>query len=132
MALGPDETVCRQEYIETMRARMEADSPGSGKNMDDPDVQKTFNTFGQVLYRVATIHAETQSDETTDADYWKWVAAVSDWQSAMAVWQNGVRQAFSSWAPVTPGDQALRNAVLQLASPGPAPTPPNGLKGRLR
>jgi hypothetical protein len=132
MALGPDETICKQEYIETMRARMEADNPGSGKNMDEPDVQKTFDTFAQVLYRVATLHAETRSDATTDAHYWSWIAAVGDWLSAMAVWQNGIRQAFTSWAPVHPVDQALQSAVLQLASPGPVPAPPSALRGKVQ
>jgi hypothetical protein len=131
MALGPDETICKQEYIETMRARMEADSPGSGKNMDDLDVQKTFDTFAQVLYRVATVHAETRSDAATDTDYWAWVNGVNAWLSAMAAWQSGVHKAFSDWAPVAPIDQALRNAVLALADPPAVPPPPSAMKGKV-
>ena len=131
MALGPDETICRQEYIETMRARMEADNPGSGKNMDDPNVQKTFDTFAQVLYRVATVHAETQSDASTDTPYWSWVNGVNAWLSAMAAWQSGVHTAFSNWAPVGAADQALRNAVLALSDPPPVPLPPSAIKGKV-
>ena len=131
MALGPDETICKQEYIETMRARMEADNPGSGKNMDDPDVQKTFDTFAQVLYRVATVHTETRSDDSTDTDFWNWVAGVAAWMGAMATWQTGVQQAFLAWAPTASVDQALRNALLQVASPGPVPAAPAAIKGKL-
>ena len=132
MALGPDETICKQEYIETMRTRMEADSPGSGKNMDDPDVQKTFDTFAQALYRVATLHAETRSDNGTDPGYWNWVGAVTAWMGAMAAWQSGVRHAVSAWAPAPGTDQALRNALLQLGSPGPVPAPPTAITGKLQ
>ena len=132
MALGPDETICKQEYIETMRTRMEADSPGSGKNMDDPDVQKTFDTFAQALYRVATVHAESRSDNGTDPGYWHWVGAVTAWMGAMAAWQSGVRHAVSAWAPAPGTDQALRNALLQLGSPGPVPAPPTAITGKLQ
>lgn len=132
MSLGPNETICKQEYIAAMRARMEADQPGSGANMDNPDVQKTFDSFGLALYRVMTVQAETKSNAAADAAFWAWIAQVNAWLGAMSVWQKGVAQAFSNWNAVTPQETALKTAITSIASP-PAPpvSPPVSLKGKI-
>ena len=133
MSLGADNAVCKQEYIDTMRARMEADKPGSGVNLDNPDVQKTFESFGQAFYRIATVHAETLSDSGADADFWTWINQVSGWLGALATWQVGVAHAFANWSAVGVADQALKSAVTALATPGSPPSPaPTLLRGRIR
>ena len=81
---------------------------------------------------VATVHAESRSDNGTDPGYWNWVGAVTAWMGAMAAWQSGVRHAVSAWAPAPGTDQALRNALLQLGSPGPVPAPPTAITGKLQ
>jgi hypothetical protein len=132
MGLGTDNTICTSEFIEAMRAKLEAEEPGSGKDMDNPDVQKNFVPFGQAVYRIATVRADLASDATADAVFWQWVSDVNTWLKGLSAWQKGVAQAFSAWSPTLPAEVNLRSALIAVAQPGPPPAvAPSGLKGKI-
>ena len=132
MGLGSDEETCKNEFIEAMRARLEAEEPGSGANVDEPAVQENLGALGLAVFSILTVHAETISNLSTDNDFWQWVADVNTWLSELENWQQGVAQAFASWTPVQPAEQDLKTALLAVPSPGSAPTQaPTTLKGKI-
>lgn len=128
-----DRTKVKDEFVEAMRARLEADQAGSGENAKHPDVQKNFDALGWAVIRTLTVQAETFSDAGRDAAFWNWVAAVNAWLKALSAWQVGVSNAFKNWAPATPAETNLKNAVVGVAAPGPPPTTaPAAMKGGVR
>lgn len=119
MSLGPDNTICKKEFVEAMR-------PIAGNNVDLPQINPNFGALGLAIYNIATIDAETTSDKTIDAAFWQWVAALD-------AWQQGVVQAFSNWQPTQPDGQALKAAILAVPTPQSASAPaPTGLKGKIK
>lgn len=131
MPLGSDNTVCKMEFVEAMRARLAIDDPALAATVDKPGAQKNLGAMGQAVFRIATEHAQTVSDPATDAAFWAWLLAVNSWLVGAAKWQQDVRAAFNSYAPATPAEQALRNAVLGATLPGNPPVPPAALRGRI-
>jgi len=145
--LGADSTFCAGAFIEAMRAPLLAEQAAAeaagetekaealakaAANLDDPQVRKNIAPFGEAVFQIVAVRARTASDATTDAQFWQWVAAVGAWLAALSNWRAGVTQAFTNWAAATPSEQALRNAVIGVASPGPPPgPPPPGLLGRV-
>jgi hypothetical protein len=113
MALGADNTVCKQEFVNAMR-------PIAGKNVDLAEVQANLGALGQAVFRIVAGHAETSSSNSQDAVFWAWIEYVD---TVLATW----RQAFGSWAPTQPAEQALKASLLNTL---PARPPrPTGLKG---
>ena len=132
MGLGPDNEICKTEFVEAMRARLEAETPGSGINVDRDDVKPNLAALGLAVYRIATVHADTISDSTTDATFWQWVSDVNAWLSKLSTWQKGVAQAFAAWTPTLPAEQALKTALIAVADPGSPPaSAPTALKGEI-
>lgn len=131
MSLGPNNAIAATEFVEAMRARLIAQDPALGPNVDDPAVRPNLEALGQAVYRIATVHAETVSDAGSDAQFWAWVNGVQTWVTALAAWQTGVRAAFNAWTPTLPAEQALRAALLAVAvppaPPGAAPTAQRGV-----
>ncbi len=133
MSLGPDNTICTNEFVGAMRERLEADKPGSGANVDLPDVQKNFRALGQAIYNIVVEHAETTSDTTSDYIFWQWVTDVENWLLSLSQWQQGMAKAFKDWSPTQADDKAIRDAITQLADPGSPPAGyPTSLKGKIR
>jgi hypothetical protein len=133
MTLGADQAVCRTELVEAMRARLVAEDPALGPNVDLPPVQANFDALGLAIFRIATLHGETHSTAAEDAAFWSWVSAVSAWLAAVGVWQAGMAAAFTAWAPTLPAEQAVRLALTAVPVPGPPPgAPPTSLTGRVR
>lgn len=133
MGLGPDREISKNEFIEAMRDRLEAEEPGLGANVDKPSVQENLGALGQAVYRIITVHAETESNSSTDEDFWQWVADVNTWLSKLENWQKGVAQAFADWTPTNLNDQALKDAITTLPSPGSSPGLTSGiLKGKIK
>lgn len=125
MGLGTDNETCKTEFVEAMR-------PIAGDNVEVAEVQANLGALGQAVYRIATVHAETVSDETTDATFWQWVADVNAWLSALADWQQDVAQAFANWAPTQPAEQALKTNLVAAPDPGSPPTlTPTNSRGRI-
>jgi hypothetical protein len=115
-----------------MRARLIADDPGAGANVDQPAIQANLGALGLAVYRIATVHAETVSDAATDAAFWQWVADVQAWLAALSAWQNSVAQAFAAWAPTVPAERTLQAKLTQSPAPGAPPVlAPTALQGRL-
>lgn len=128
-----DRTQVKEEFVEAMAARLEADQPGSGENARHPEVQKNFDALGLAVMRTLTEHAEPFSDSATDAAFWNWAAGVNAWLKALADWQTGVTNAFKNWTPATAAETNLKNAVVAVKAPGPPPAAaPAGLKGKVR
>lgn len=129
--LGADHTLCKQEFVEAMRKRLNDDNlPGS--NVDDPSVNKNLAALGQAVFRIATVHAQVTSNAGADAAYWQWVADVAAWLAALRAWQTGITAAFTAWVPGTPPDVALKTALLAVPAPGAPPAAaPATLTGRL-
>ena len=69
--LGEDNETCKQAFVETMRARLEAEKPGQGASVDDPSVQKNLDALGEAIYQIATVHAETVAESSTDQEFWR-------------------------------------------------------------
>jgi hypothetical protein len=132
MGLGSDNTVCKDVYVETMRARLESDEPGLGAAVDKPGAQKNLGAYGEALYRIATEHAETFSDPDADADFWTWIAAVEAWLADMAAWQQGMAAAFNNWDAHGAADQQLKTAITSLSNPASPPPAPASLQGKIR
>lgn len=133
MGLGPDNEMSKTEFIEAMRARLEAEETGLGANVDEPSVQNNLGALGQAVYRIATIHAETHTDSLIDNDFWQWIEDVHSWLSALRTWQRGIDEAFNDWVPTTTAEQNLRTAIIDVSSPGPPPSlRPTSLRGRIR
>lgn len=132
MALGSDNTICKNELIEAMRARLTADDPATAAGVDREDVRKNFSALGEAVYRIVTVRADTVSDSASDAAFWQWIADAQAWLEALAAWQQGVAEAFAAWTPTQAAEQTLKAAVKALPSPG---TPPAGApataKGRI-
>jgi hypothetical protein len=131
MSLGPDNQICKDEFIEAMRQRLMADDPAMAGNVDQEDVQKNLGALGLAVYRIATVHADVRADAAADPDFWDWVADVDAWMQAMATWQSGVRAAVQAWSPTQPAEQDLRDALLALADPGAPPPAPSELRGKI-
>ena len=131
MSLGADNVVCKNEFVDAMRERLNADGlPGS--NVDLPDVNKNLAALGQAVFRIATVHAQTTSSAAQDAAFWTWIAGVAAWLTAVDAWQNGVTTAFTTWVPAPAAETALRTAVLAVPAPGAPPAPvPTSLAGRV-
>ncbi len=132
MGLGPNKDRAAQEFIEAMRARLEADEPGLGANVDQPSVKGNLGALGEAVYNIATVHAETLSDATQDTAFWQWINDVDEWLQEMAAWQQGVTQAFADWAAAGAPDQGLKTAIGALTGPGAPPKPPTSLKGKIQ
>lgn len=132
MGLGPDKETAKGEFVEAMRARLEAQEPGLGDNVDEPSVNDNLGALGEAVYKIATVHAETLSDSTQDNDFWQWISDVDDWLQDMAQWQQGVTQAFADWAAAGAPNQGLKTDISGLTGPGAPPTPPTSLKGKIR
>jgi hypothetical protein len=133
MSLGANGNVCKNEFIEAMRIRLESDTPGLGATMDKPDAQKNLIAFGTAVHRINTIHAEVVSNSTTDAEFWQWIAKTNAWLSALSAWQEGTSQAFANWTPTQPTEKALKVALMAVPQPGNPPTPvPTLLKGKIQ
>ena len=130
--LGPNPDDCTTQFVEAMRARLNAMDPPQGNNVDDPEVQKNFAALGQAVYQIATALAAPTSDSAEDAAFWDWVADVQAWLLKLSTWQAGVAQAFTTWAPATAPETSLRNLVRAVPAPGAPPaTAPTRLKGRI-
>ncbi len=133
MSLGADNTICKGEFVEAMRARLVEDDPALGTAVDKPGAQKQLGAMGQAVYRIATLHAEATSDGASDREFWEWVAAVAQWTADLGAWQAGVVEAARAWAPTSAREQAFRTALLNLRQPGRPPSePPRQLRGRIR
>lgn len=131
MGLGTDSTLCKNEYVEAMRARLDALDPPLGANVDDPEVQKNFAALAEALFNVLTVHSDVVSNAAVDAAFWQWVADMVVWAQAMKAWQAGLHAAFQSWAPAGGADLAFRSAVLALAQPGAVPAAPSSIGGKI-
>jgi hypothetical protein len=129
MPLGSDNTVCAGEFVEAMRARLDALSPPAGGNVDDSNVKPNLVALGQAVFRILTADAQTFSDASSDAAFWLWVASVNAWLGRLSAWQVGVAAAFSGWAPATAPDLALKTALTAVVAPGAPPTAPSSLTG---
>jgi hypothetical protein len=142
--LGADHTICKTAFIEAMRAQVFADTLAANagdpaatekatqaaNNMDLPEVQKNFASLGEAVYQILTVHAQTTTSAATDEAFWQWVAGVNTWLAVLAHWQQGVTQAVNAWAAATPVEQALKNAITGLPSPGmPPASAPTSLHG---
>jgi hypothetical protein len=133
MGLGPNKEISKNEFIEAMRVRLEADEPGLGANVDKPDVQKNLGALGLAVFRIATVHAETISDSSTEEDFWDWVSEVNAWLLKLETWQEEVVEAFTNWSPTSTEDQNLRTAIIGAESPGSPPAQaPTVLKGKIK
>lgn len=132
LGLGPDPGKCTTQFVEAMRARLNAMDPPQGDNVDNPDVQKNFAALGQAVFQIATALAATNSDSQEDAAFWAWIADVQAWLLKLSTWQVGVAQAFTTWAPATAPEIQLRNLVRGVTAPGAPPaTAPTRMKGRI-
>ncbi|MBO0870009.1 MAG: hypothetical protein J2P15_15730 [Micromonosporaceae bacterium] len=130
MSLGSDKQVCTTEFVEAMRRRLDAADPPMGSNVDNAEVRKNFEALGDAAFRILTVQAETVA---ADPAFFVWVSAIDAYVRAVGAWQQGVRQAFSTWAPADVPGQQLRAAILGVTVPGPPPGPaPGTLAGRLR
>jgi hypothetical protein len=131
VSLGADNVVCKGEFVEAMRDRLDADGlPGS--NVDEPGVNKNLGALGQAVFRIATVHAQTTSTAASDAAFWQWVSNVTAWLTAVDAWQNGVTAAFTAWTPTTAPEIALKTALSAVPVPGPPPAAaPAALGGRI-
>jgi hypothetical protein len=128
-----DRTEVKDEFVEAMRARLEADQPGAGENARHPEVQKNLDALGWAVIRTLTEHAEPFSDAAADAAFWNWATAVNNWLKALSAWQTGVTNAFKNWTPATAAEANLKNAVVGVPAPGAPPAAaPAALKGRVR
>lgn len=126
-------TQVKEEFVEAMEARLEAEQPGSGQNARLPEVQKNFDALGWAVIQTLTQHAEPFSDSTTDAAFWNWAAAVNAWLKALSDWQVGVTNAFKNWTPATTAEANLKNAVVAAKAPGlPPAAAPTSLEGKVR
>lgn len=133
MSLGSDNKVCKEEFVNAMRARLIAEDPKLGVNVDLPSVNQNLGALGQAVFLIATTHAETVSDKATDTDFWKWITEVNTWLTALSNWQAGITNAFTAYAPLRPEEQALKNAVLGLSSPGSPPARvPTSQRGKIK
>lgn len=132
MGLGPNKDIAKQEFIEAMRARLEAQEAGLGANVDEPSVNANLAALGEAVYRIITVHAETLSDDGTDHAFWQWVEDVDQWLRRLASWQQGVNTAFTNWAAAGAADLQLKTAITGLQAPGTLPAPPAGLKGKIK
>lgn len=130
MNLGPDKTICAKEFVDAMRARLDALNPPLGGNVDKPEVKPNLEALGQAVFRILTVDAETFSDVTADPSFWAWMAAVNTWLGKLSAWQSGVAAAFSAYAPVATPETNLRTALLAVPAPGAPPTVvPSSLTG---
>ena len=133
MSLGGNHQTCTGELVEAMRARLDAEDPPAGENVDKPQVRKNFEALGEAVYQILTVRTETSAQAAQDATFWAWVEGVTAYLAAVGSWQQSVRQAVQGWAPADAPGQQLRSAILALPVPGTAPGPaPTGLTGRLR
>ncbi len=115
MSLGTDNAVCKKEFVDAMRAVIEQNHPGQGKNVDPGQpANDNLGALGTAVFNIATKDAETLSDQAADAVFWQWVAAVQ-------TWIGDVHQAFSGWAAAAGADQTLKANVLAAPFPGTAP-----------
>ncbi len=131
MALTPDN--CKAAFVDAMRARLIADDPTLGANVDNDGVQKNLAALGEATRTILTADAEVLSNAAADPAFWPWMAAVNTWLGKISTWQQGVTSAVNAWAPTLPADQAFRTALLNLAAPGAPPAPaPTSLKGKIQ
>ncbi|MFZ5765286.1 MAG: hypothetical protein ACOY4H_06780 [Thermodesulfobacteriota bacterium] len=131
MGLGPNKEKAKTEFVEAMRTRLEAQEAGLGVNVDEPSVNANLGALGEAVYRTLTVHAETLADTTTDHAFWQWVADVDRWLRDLALWQQGIDQAFTNWTASGAADQQLKNDISALPGPGTPPAPPVRLKGKI-
>jgi hypothetical protein len=113
------EEICRDAFVEAMRARLAAQDPALAKNVDDEGVRKNLTALGAALAQVVDAH--TRSDATADPAYWAWVVDVTAWLADVRAWQQAVTDAFQQWAPANPAESSLRSAVLGAPDPGAPP-----------
>lgn len=132
MGLGPDNSIAKHEFIEAMRARLEAKEAGLGANVDDPEVKLNLGALGKAVYLIATVHAETRSDSFTDSEFWQWVEEVNDWLISLRAWQQDIDIAFNNWTPTAVAEQNLKNALVAIDDPGfPPASFPASIRGKI-
>jgi hypothetical protein len=134
MPLGPDPTVCTEQFVAAMRARLDELDPPAGANADLPDVRANLAALATGVYLALTGPglAQTSTGPAEDAGFWRWVAELTAEVAALRSWQQGVTAAFTTWAPADAPGLALKAALLALPQPGPVPAAPSGLVGRIR
>lgn len=132
MSLGSNNAVSKSEFVEAMRNLLESKQPGSGANVDKPDVNDNLGALGTAVFRIATVHAEVVADAGVDVEFFTWVNAVNTWLNDLRDWQQHLVTQFQHWAPVTVPEQNFRTGVLGITDPGEPPaTPPSILTGRI-
>jgi hypothetical protein len=132
MGLGPDKEISKSEFIEAMRARLEAEQSGWGKNVDQPSVADNLGALGEAVFKILTIHAETISNSSKETIFWQWVSEINAWLSSVRKWQKGIAGAFQNWAPVSTEGKNLKNAINAISDPGDPPlNAPNRMKGKI-
>jgi hypothetical protein len=130
MSLGPNNTICTEELIRAMRARLERDEPGLGAAVDKPGAQKNLAAYGEAIYQIAH-RATVEADRASDAAFWAWVNALTEYVTGLNKWQQQVSEAFRAWAPTDRSSQQLRAQLLALEPPADLPNPPRRLQGRI-
>jgi hypothetical protein len=124
MGLGIiEDGIPKQELIDAMKKLPDT-------NVDEA-VEKNLGALGEAIYRIATVHAQTISDQSIDNNFWKWVADVNVWLGELEKWQTAIVKAFEDWIPTNPADLDLQTAVKAVSSPGSLPAAPTQLKGKI-
>lgn len=133
MGLGSDKTTCATELREAMRARLDTLDPPAGANVDSDQVRPNFDALGEAVFRILTVDAETFSAAAQDSAFWQFIGNLRDEVEALRVFDAGLKTAFAAWDPLVPATgTALKTAISNLTVPGPTPTAPASLKGKLR
>lgn len=133
MALGTDASVCTEELVAAMRARLEAEAKGLGANVDLEAVRANLAALGTAVFRVATVRADTSSDATADAAFWAWTGRVNDYMTAVQAWHSAFVTAVQAWMPTTAPEVQFKSKLVALpAPPAPPAAPPSSLKGKIR
>ncbi len=132
MALGTNNTVCIEAFVEAMRAQLLATDPESAHKVDNPIVRQNFEAFGDAVFRITVQEADVRSEMTDDPAFWNWLGALQLWAAQASAWQSGVAAAFAAMNPAAPGALAdLRNDIMALTPPDPPPAAPTALSGRI-
>lgn len=134
MSLGSNyEIICKREFIEAMRKRLEAEKPGMGENVDNEAVASNLGALGEALFIILTSHAKVFSESSPDDSFWKWISDVNKWLTEMRKWQKGVADIFTAWNPVTAEGIALKTAFMNLSNPGDPPASgPDKITGKIK
>ena len=116
-----------------MRKRLEAEESGLGKNVDEEAVASNLGALGEAVFIILTSHAKVLSESSLDESFWKWISDVNTWLKEMRKWQKDVSDIFTAWNPVTSEGIALKNAFMNLSTPGDPPaSPPEKITGKIK